>query len=121
MARSRKDELTSIFWDMYKDVHGFRPHHIDCSAMTEAQLEAELNELDAQGKIVFEEERQAEERAKVRAEQRIADTIACGAQDRATALRWIHDAERTNGDDEFLCYTLGVPYGYFKKIPSKCN
>jgi len=30
------------------------------------------------------------------------------------ALRWIHEAEGSNGDDEFLCYLMGLPYRYFK-------
>jgi len=29
------------------------------------------------------------------------------------ALRWIHEAEDTGGDNEYLCYTLGLPYRYF--------
>jgi hypothetical protein len=45
---------------------------------------------------------------------RVQSVLACGAKDRAMALRWIHEAEGTTGDDEFLCYTLGLPYRYFK-------
>jgi hypothetical protein len=38
-----------------------------------------------------------------------------GAKTRDQALRWIHEAEGSNGDDEFLCYLTGLPYGYFRK------
>jgi hypothetical protein len=41
--------------------------------------------------------------------------IGCGAKDRAMALRWIHEAEGSNGDDEYLCYLVGLPYRYFVK------
>jgi hypothetical protein len=47
-------------------------------------------------------------------EARVAKIIALGARDRAMALRWIHEAEDTDGDDEYLCYRVGVPYGYIK-------
>jgi hypothetical protein len=30
-------------------------------------------------------------------------------------MRWIHEAEGSNGDDEYLCYLVGLPYGYFRK------
>jgi hypothetical protein len=32
------------------------------------------------------------------------------------ALRWIHEAEGSDGDDEYLCFRAGVPYGYIKSI-----
>jgi hypothetical protein len=47
-------------------------------------------------------------------EARIGKIIALGARDRAMALRWIHEAEGSDGDDEYLCYRVGVPYGYIK-------
>ena len=31
------------------------------------------------------------------------------------ALRWIHEAEGSNGDDEYLCFLVGLPYRYFAK------
>jgi hypothetical protein len=30
------------------------------------------------------------------------------------AMRWIHEAEQTRGDNDYLAYTLGLPYRYFK-------
>ena len=67
---------------------------------------------------------EAEEKVRVAAQQhaifsfekRIDDLILSGAKDRTTAMRWIHEAEETSGDDEYLCYTLGLPYQYFRKI-----
>ena len=67
---------------------------------------------------------EAEEKVRVAAEQhaifsfekRVSDLIFSGSKDRATAIRWIHEAEDTQGDDEYLCYTLGLPYMYFRKV-----
>jgi hypothetical protein len=43
-----------------------------------------------------------EEKASIAFEMRVQAVIACGASDRAMALRWIHEAEGSNGDDEYL-------------------
>lgn len=112
-TQTRQEELASLFWDFYKEVHGFRPRHINISGMSEAQLESKIDGLEEEGKIVFALKKEAEERAKVRFEKRLEDTIAFGAFDRAQAFRWIHDAEGTGGDSEYLCYKVGLPYGYF--------
>jgi len=113
---TRREELQSIFWDMYKDAHGVRPRGIDTSAWDEATFEAEFNYLqDLIGKN--EQERKiAEHEAALAFEQRMQDLYACGAKDREMALRWIHEAEGSNGDDEFLCYLVGLPYRYFAKV-----
>jgi len=55
----------------------------------------------------------AEDKAAHAFEMRVQTVIACGARDRAMALRWIHEAEGSNGDSEFLCYLVGLPYRYF--------
>lgn len=115
------DDMTALeqaqvtFWDMYKDAHGVRPRGIDTSKWTLDDFQLEFSYLE---KCIDENERQrehAEARAAQVVEARIADLIAIGAGDRASAIRWLHDAENTDGDDEFLCYSLGLPYGYFKK------
>jgi len=46
-------------------------------------------------------------------EMHMQSLMMSGARDRATALRWVHEAEGTDGDDEYLCFTLGLPYRYF--------
>jgi hypothetical protein len=111
---STLEQYACTFWDMYKDAHGFRPRHIDTNSWTEAQFEAEFKEL---ADVIEREEiqrREDEAQAVVRFEARVQSIMAMGAKDRAMALRWIHEAEGSDGDDEFLCYLVGVPYGYFK-------
>jgi hypothetical protein len=39
-----------------------------------------------------------------------------GARNRETALKWIMDASNANGDWEYLCHELGLPYSYFKQV-----
>ena len=110
------EQYSSIYWDMYKDAFGIRPRGIDTSTWTEADFQAEFKEL---GEIIDREEKvrvQAQENAMFSFEKRVDDLIFSGAKDRATAMRWIHEAEGTMGDDEYLCYTLGLPYMYFRKV-----
>jgi hypothetical protein len=110
------EQYSSIYWDMYKDAFGIRPRGIDTSAWTEADFQAEFKELS---EIIDREEKvrvQAQQNAVFSFEKRISDLMFSGAKDRATAMRWIHEAEDTNGDDDYLAYTLGLPYQYFRKV-----
>ena len=112
---SRKEQLECIFWDAYKDAHGVRPRHINVQAMTEAELEEHLQALS---NLISEQEaaeRREQQRAADRFEQRVTDLLHIGAWNRETAIRWIHEAEGSDGDDEYLCFLLGLRHGYFKQ------
>ena len=101
------------YWDMYKDAHNFRPRHIDTSSWTLEQFEAEFKVLQ---EVINREHilrLEREEAASHEFEMRMLDLLRSGAKDREMAMRWIHEAEETGGDDEYLCYTLGLPYRYF--------
>jgi hypothetical protein len=113
---SKLEQAQAIYWDMHKDAYGVRPRCIDTSSWTIEDFEAEfviLNQAIADAEI---ERKDSEEHATVVFEQRVQSLIQLGAKDRATAIRWIHEAEDTQGDDEYLCYTLGLPYQYFRKV-----
>ena len=110
------ERAACTYWDMYKDAYGHRPRGIDTSSWTLAAFDAEFAVL---GKIIEEENQQrqqAQAAAIVRFEEQVKSFIKMGANDRETALRWFHEAEQTNGDDEYLCFCLGLPYHYFKKL-----
>ena len=110
------EQAQCTYWDMYKDAYGHRPRGIDTSSWTLAAFDAEFAVL---GKIIEEENQQrqqAQAAAIVRFEEQVKSFIKMGANDRETALRWFHEAEQTNGDDEYLCFCLGLPYHYFKKL-----
>ena len=110
------EQMQCQYWDMYKDAYGVRPRGIDTTDWTEEDFMAEFETL---GHAIEREEAERKEReaeATVKFESRVADLIASGAGDRATALRWIHEAEGTDGDEEYLCFCVGLPYGYFRKV-----
>jgi hypothetical protein len=109
------EQMQCQYWDMYKDAYGVRPRGVDTSNWDEATFEAEFNYLQELITKSEQERKIAEQEACNAFEQRMQDLYACGAKDREMALRWIHEAEGSNGDEEFLCYLVGLRYGYFRK------
>ena len=112
---SELEQAQATFWDMYKDAYGVRPRGVDTSAWT---LDDFTSEFVILGQAIDREEtaRKASEAQAVTAfERRVAELLNTGAKDYEMALRWIHEAEDTNGDDDYLAWTLGLPYQYFRK------
>ena len=110
------EQYACTYWDMYKDAYGVRPRGIDTSAWTLEQFEAEFRQL---GMTIADNEierKESEERAMHDFETRVQMLLSAGAKDREQALRWIHEAEGSDGDDEYLCYLIGLPYGYFRSV-----
>jgi len=109
---SRRDQLAATHYDFYKSVHGIRPRWMDYDAMTEADLEAELDRLGAEAEVQAKLEAEAEAEAIEKVEARIADLLNSGAKTREQAIKWIMDAEQADGDADYCCYLLGLPYRY---------
>jgi hypothetical protein len=107
-----KTQLECIYCELHKDVYGVKARWYTAESVEQARKDVEA--LQAQGELVWAQERADKEQRAVAVEKRIAELVAMGAGDRETAVRWLHDAEGTGGDSEFLCYCLGLEYGYFK-------
>lgn len=112
---SRRDQLAATHYDFYKDVHGIRPRWMNYDAMTEAQLEAELEQLGKEADVQAKREAEQHAKAAEDVEHVILNLLMSGAQDRDMAIKWLHEAHNTQGDDDYLCYVLGLPYCYFNK------
>lgn len=108
------EQAQATFWDMYKDAHNFRPRHIDTSAWSIADFEREFKELGRTIDSNHAAEQIAQAAAVEAFERRVAEMITLGAKDITMAMRWIHEAEGTQGDEDFLAWTLGLPYKYFR-------
>jgi hypothetical protein len=107
------EQMACQYWDMYKDAYGVRPRGIDTSTWIEADFEAEFVYLGKAIEANYKEQLESEAKAIERFEAQVESFIQSGARDRATAIRWFHEAEGSNGDDEYLCFLLGLPYRYF--------
>jgi hypothetical protein len=110
---SKLEQAQCIYWDMHKDAYGVRPRGIDTSAWTIEQFEEEFEFLQKAINANYEQEKEQQTKAIKKFEQHVINTMCMGAGDRETALRWIMDASNANGDWEYLCYDLGLPYRYF--------
>ena len=112
---SELEQARELYWDMYKDAYGVRPRGVDTSTWTLEQFDAEFEGLG----VAIEQEEIARKAAETVAqhdfEMRVLSLLQTGAKDREMALRWIHEAEGSNGDAEYLCFLLGLPFSYFKK------
>ena len=109
------EQAQATYWDMHKDAYGFRPRGVDTSSWT---LEQFLEEFVILGQAIDREEtarKAAESKAVELFERRVAELISTGAKDSEMAMRWIHEAEETRGDDDYLAWSLGLPYQYFRK------
>ena len=107
------EQYACQFWDMHKDAYGVRPRGIDTSSWTEEQFEAEFVSLSETIDANYKQQLAQEAVAQHDFEMRVLSLLQTGAKDREMALRWIHEAEGSNGDDEYLCFLLGLPYRYF--------
>lgn len=116
-----KEDLFYTVWDIYKEVHGVRPRFLleSVASMTIEDLEEMVDSLSAQVDVQMQEDKVNEAKAIFSLENRISNMIQIGAGNRETAIRWLDAAEETNGDMNYLCYCLGVPYGYFNEITEK--
>ena len=102
--------------DLHKEAYGFRPRgatYARWEAMTPAEKQAEWDYLCDASERSAREERAEEIRCAKVLEERIAETISIGAGDRETAIRWIAEGEDASDDMDYLCYKLGVCFGYF--------
>ena len=111
---SELEQAQEIYSDMHKDAYGFRPR-FDYSGWTldkfNSQFELMGQIIEADNKV----EKENQEKSAHDFEMRVLSLLQTGAKNRAMALRWIHEAEGSNGDDEYLCFLLGLSYGYFRK------
>jgi len=96
--------------DFHKEAFGTRPRGTECFSWDLARWEKEYATLDRICEQNAEMERLNEQQAIIDFERTVEKTIAAGAGDRETAIRWLMDGER---DFRMFCYDHGLPYNYF--------
>lgn len=113
----QRAELLEIIVNQHKDIYGFKPRgdaFARYAAMTYEQLVKVADEFEIAVVAAINEDKERENRAVVKFEQLIVDTIELGAKDRQTAIDWILQAEDVD-DLGYLEYKFGLPYNYFKR------
>lgn len=125
MTTQERNDLISIMSDMHKDAYGFRPRNINYSAMTDEQLEAELNEYQEIIKRDLEEEAIMLEKDLKEFDELVEKTINMGAGNRETAIRWIVEGA-DDWDAEAIVWRMGILYcdkgrALVKEIQETCD
>lgn len=115
---SEREQLECNHYELYKDVNGFRPRHIDYSKMSDAELKADFDFLVERLAEVQAEEAAREAAAVKEFEELVQHTIEAGARTRENAIKWLFEAENDPyvfADPDYYCHSHGLPYGYFNK------
>lgn len=117
---SELEQLEVTYCEMHKDVYGVKARWYRAESVEQARKDLETlgRALDAE----LEREAAEQQEAIAKFNKRIEDTIAAGAGDRETALRWIMDADDCprRDDWDYLCYVNGLPYGFFRETAKAC-
>ena len=88
------------------------------------KIQAELDEAkrlreEAAAVLASFEKKRAEAEAEAQAivdfEARIEMLVNANTT-REQVIAWMMDAESANGDYEYFCFCVGLPYGYFRKV-----
>ena len=104
--------------DLHKDAFGFRPSQCwweQWKSNTPAEKQVEWDSLILAMERSIAEDKASEAFAIKVFGALVASTIETGAKDVETAHRWIMESSDCNGDWEYLCFTYGLPYSYFRK------
>jgi len=104
------EELESLYAEMHKDVYGVKARWYRAESVEQARKDIDRLQAEVEAQIAKDKEYQAQA---VAAFLEVVNQHCGGCVE--TAKRWQHQAYGTAGDDEYLCYRLGLPYGYFKK------
>jgi len=108
----------NLYSDLHKDAYGFRPSYFSSSLWSGLSPKDKQIEWDHLIKVSaerYQTEVQEQKQATHDLELRIQNLLVSGARDRNMAIRWLDEAYETQGDREYLCFKLNVPYEYLKE------
>jgi len=116
IARTELEELKDMYCDCHKDVYGVKARWIYSQEVTVEEMKTMLASLEREFTLQVEVERQRTIRAEEAAREQIRILMKHGAQDVAMAIRWLHEAQDTEGDNRFLDFDLGCSYGFIDNL-----
>ena len=110
--RTELEELMDDYCDFHKDVYGVKARWIYGQQVTVEEMKEMLARLEREYKAQVEEEKQRTAQAEEAAREQVRTLIEHGARNVVRAVRWMHDAHDTGGDNRFLDFELGCEYGF---------
>ena len=126
MTYTYSDELYS---DFHKEAFGFRPRGDTYALWQSMTPDQKQDAWDYMGRVCDSNDREEKARqtkSVARFEARIADTIAMGAGDEATAMRWIFEADGVTAQDmlyggSYICFEYDLPYDMASCFDAVCK
>ena len=121
VAELERYELATQAYDLHKEAYGFRARWDDIYNQKLEDLKVLVDELSAKVHAQVEREEAEQSLNAEEFEKRIESIIESGAGDRATALRWIVDAQRDVDDyatGDYIRWSLNLPYKYESEFNS---
>jgi len=107
------------FSDLHKDAYGRRPGNYFYEWLekaTDEERQSEWNFLCQEANLREQTRREEEAKAWVEFDHMVERMMDDNRIDRATTVRWLHDAHQTGGDNQYLDYSLGLAYGSIDKF-----
>lgn len=118
-SESKRQDMILIYSDFFKEAYGFRPRGYNYDEYTLEQLQADFDRFSEVCRENEEDEKRANDYARVEFEKQVQSVIDMGAGDRETALRWIMDSYENHefdyGVEGFCSYTMGLGYTEYAK------
>jgi len=111
-----REELYSYYSDISKEAYGFRCR-LDLSGMSCHDIDLAIEQMEFMANVAREEQEQYHDVCDERFERNIESIINLGAKDRATAIRWIVDANDLGEewDAGYIEYSFGLTYGKYNE------
>ena len=107
---TEKNEMISMYSDMYKDVYGFRPRGVNFDKHTIKHLNEEMDFLQEMIEDDLKRELVQKNIDIIAFKNLIQETIEHGAGDHATALRWLLEGSEYPEDMEMFIWSTGILY-----------
>ena len=117
ILQSLKDD----YCDLHKSVHGVKARWIYSMPYNEQEMLVLLDQLQKEGERVWAAEAAREKEADDAFLAEINQFMELGAGDAKTALKWIHDAHDTGGNNEYLAFDLGCSWGFITKYAASLS
>lgn len=118
------DEQTLYEMVSYATSKSYARHVVsESSTLSNEEFQKEMDYWSNQADETAKEEAEATTQRVTEFEAQVKHTIAAGAGDKETAIRWIVDGEGLGNEKDmgYICYSLGLPYSMEKEFESILN
>ena len=118
------DEQTLYEMVSYATSKSYARHVVsESSTLSDEAFQKEMDYWSNEADNTAKEQAESEKKRITEFEAQIKHTIAAGAGDRETAIRWIVDGEGLADEKDmgYICYSMNLPYSFEKEFEQALN